>query len=1034
MTKWTTEQMDAIYKTGSNIIVSAGAGSGKTAVLSERVLNKLDQGVHINELLILTFTKAAASEMKDRIRKKISSNDKYKSELHLLSSSYITTFDSYALSVLKKYHYLLNISNDIGITDESLVTLEEKKILDNIFEEKYASNDENFEFLIKNYCIKNDKVLRNNILKICNTIDNYIDKYEYIDYLKNDYYSNIDSFIDEYKELLNSKREFLKKEINNLNNYFESNYVSKVSEACSGIINCDLDELYTFDKISLPSVPRNSEEDAKIAKENVKNSLEELIRVSNYGSFDDIKKSINDTKRIVYSIIDIVEEYIELLSKYKKENNIYTFSDIAYLSIKILKENPNVCEEIRSSFKEIMIDEYQDTNDIQDMFISLIENNNVYMVGDIKQSIYRFRGSNPNIFKDKYDKYSLNDGGIKIDLIKNFRSRDEVLNNINNIFELIMDKAIGGASYKESHEMVYGNTLYDDERLKDFNYDIDILEYEREKSFEYSESEIEIFSIAKDIKDKINSGLKVFDRGKNELRSVKYSDFVIILDRSKYFNDYKRIFEYLGLPLSILRDDKLNTSSDILLIRNIIDFILKINNEDDVSFKYDFISIARSFLYEYSDNEIFEIFKNNSFKETSIYKELSSIESINSKTSSELFLEILDITKFYEKLNKIGDYENINVRMNTIYNLANGLNDIGFSISDFIDYLNDIIENGIDIKYSSFNDNSDSIKIMTIHKSKGLEFPICYFADMNHKFNVSDINDTFIVDKKYGLIVPSELDTENNTVVKELYKASYIKEEISEKIRLLYVALTRAREKMIIVIPKKETIKLETDSNGVIDDIRRLSFNKLSDFIYSVRDYLIDYYIPLDIKTLPLTKDYLFNRSITNKFDSDNKEFNVKEISIDNDVVREEHFSKESVKLINSSESNNMKFGTKIHEILEYLDYKNYDESIIEDKIIRSKINNFMKSDLLKNINEANIYHEYEFIYTKDNTNYHGIIDLLLEYDDHIDIVDFKLKNVDDEKYINQLNGYKNYISSISNKKINLFLYSILDSKIESIG
>ena len=164
MPKWTNEQEMAIKKSGSNIIVSAGAGSGKTAVLSERVIEKIKNGIHVNELLILTFTKAAASEMKDRIRKKIAKLDEYKDELNLINSSYITTFDSYALSVVKKYHYLLNISNDIKITDESLVTLEKNKIIDSIFEELYKENNSDFESLIKDYCVKNDKVLRENIL------------------------------------------------------------------------------------------------------------------------------------------------------------------------------------------------------------------------------------------------------------------------------------------------------------------------------------------------------------------------------------------------------------------------------------------------------------------------------------------------------------------------------------------------------------------------------------------------------------------------------------------------------------------------------------------------------------------------------------------------------------------------------------------------------------------------------------------------------------------------------------------------------
>ena len=498
-----------------------------------------------------------------------------------------------------------------------------------------------------------------------------------------------------------------------------------------------------------------------------------------------------------------------------------------------------------------MIDEYQDTNDVQDIFMSYIENNNVYMVGDIKQSIYKFRGSNPNIFKDKYDKYFNNDGGYKIDLVKNFRSRNEVLNNINKIFELLMDDEIGGANYKLSHEMIYGLTTYDEEKINDFNYNVNILEYENEKNSKFSDSEIEIFAIAKDIKEKLDSKLKVYDKNTNKLRQATYSDFVIILDRSKYFNDYKKIFEYMGIPLTVLRDDKLNVSNDILILKNIIDFIIRIHNNDyGIEFKYDFMSIGRSFLYEYNDKELFDYFKNNNFNDSNLFKDFSNFDSLNSMSCSEILDKILDITDFYSKIYKIGNYEDVNVRIKSIYNLSIDLNNIGYTILEFRDYLNEILDYGIDIKYKTYNSNNDSVKIMTIHASKGLEYPICYFADLDHTFNTEDIKKLFIVDKKYGLIVPNEInnsDQNDTSILKELYKNNLNKEEISERLRLFYVALTRAREKMIIVVPNKEVQPLEKDENGVIDKIRRLSFNKLSDFIIMEKPYLKEYFNEIKI-------------------------------------------------------------------------------------------------------------------------------------------------------------------------------------------
>ena len=1038
MPRWTKEQEEAIYTSGKNIIVSAGAGSGKTAVLSERVLHKIEEGTHVNELLILTFTRAAADEMKDRIRKKISGKEELKKELTLLNSSYITTFDSFALSVVKKYHYLLNITDNINITDESIVKIQNKKILDEIFERSYKNI--RFQELIKKYCIKTDKVLKENILSIALKIDGFIDPFGFIDNVYNNFFNenNVDNLLKTYESIINDLKKTIELEIENMSLYFDSDYIEKVNDAVYNILNADIDELHLYSTVKLPTVPRGSSEEAKASKDSLKKACDKLLSYGNYGTINDIKNDIYSTKDTVLTILDIIKEFLLEIEKYKKENDIYTFNDISKLSIKILKENENIREELKSSFKEIMIDEYQDTNDVQETFIGMISNNNVYMVGDIKQSIYRFRGSNPEIFKEKYSNYSKDIGGYKIDLIKNFRSRSEVLDNINKIFCLIMDYNLGSAEYSVSHQMVYGNTAYDTEKVNGFNYNFRVLEYlNKQKESGFSDIEVEIFTIAKDIKNKLDNNFQVFDKEDGKLRNATYNDFVIILDRSKYFDDFKKIFEYFDIPLTILKDGKLNSTTDILLIKNLVDFIIKIKEDVyDIDFKYDFISIARSFLYEYSDEYIFDIVTNNKIKETTIYKDLSTLsDKLNSYTSSLLFNDILDVTNFYNKLNKVGDYEEVNVRLKTINSLSSSLSSLGLSIMDFRDYLTDIIENDEDIKYATYTKEGNSVKILTIHKSKGLEYPICYFADLDHEFNTSELKDKFIVDKKYGLIVPSNLEEIDNSLLKEMYKYDFNREEVSEKIRLFYVALTRAREQMIIVLPDKETRTLEKNNDGVIEEIRRLSFNKLSSFIYGIKNYLYSYFEQIDTEKLGLTKNYLYPKKIVQETLNNIKDnINVEEINIENEIVEEKHFSKETNKIITKEENDLMKFGTKVHEIFELLDFRNIDLSLVDNKFIRNKVEKFLSNDLLKNISNANIYKEYEFIYNKDNNEYHGIIDLMLEYDNHIDIIDYKLKGITDENYIKQLNGYKEYIEKISNKNVSTYLYSILDEKVLQIN
>lgn len=1033
MTKWTNEQLEAIEKDGQNIIVSAGAGSGKTAVLSERVINKLNNGIHINELLILTFTRAAAEEMKDRIRKKIKKDPNLIEELSLLESSYITTFDSFALSVLKRYHYLLNFPKDIQITDESIVALQKKKILDDLFLEYYKNNDERFNKLVLKYCVKNDDSLRESILLLIQKFDNLLDKEKIFRYIKDEYFKleNLNKQIEVFWELIKFKKNNLQKELDALACYFDEKYNQKLYDSVAHLYSVDsLNEFATIGKISLPVVPKGTDEEAKVAKSEFKKNLDELIKYTEFGDEEIIRQNILSTKDEVIIILELVEEYFKRLKNYKLKNLIFTFNDVASYAISILKDNETVREELKSTFKEIMIDEYQDTNDVQEIFISLISNNNVYMVGDIKQSVYRFRGSNPSIFKEKYDNYAQNIGGYKIDLIKNFRSREEVLNGINQIFDLIMDNFLGGAEYSVSHEMIFGNRSYLNEKMTDYNYDFEVLEYDNDKTSGFTNSEVEIFTIAKDIKTKMSQNTLVFDKDASQMRPIKYSDFVIILDRSKYFDDFKKIFEYLDIPLTILKDGSLTDSIDLTLIKNLIDLLIRIKTNDfSIDFKYDFMSIGRSFLYEYSDEYLFDVITSGEFTNTTLFNDFKSIEDFSSKSCEELYRNILDVTDFYSKIHKVGDYENINVRLSTVSMLAKNLSSLGKTVLDFRDYLNEILESGYDIKYTMFKDSAESVKILTIHKSKGLEYPVCYFADLDHNFNTSELKDKFIFDKNLGLILAAD-NEEDESILKTIYKDRFNREEISEKIRLFYVALTRAREKMIIVMPNVEDLNYHKDENGTIDVNKRLGFKSLSDIILSTKKYLKNHFSKINLEEIGLTKNYLYKKDIGKiNTNIEIQDFDVENININKNELEEKEFSKKTLEVISKSTYENMKFGTAIHEVFEYLDFKNPDLCMIEDKFVKDKVQKFLENEIMINSKNAQIYHEYEFMYQNDKTLYHGVIDLMLEYSDRIDIIDFKLKNTSDANYVKQLNGYKTYIESISNKHVNLYLYSILDEK-----
>lgn len=1042
---WTKEQQQAIDESGTNIIVSAGAGSGKTAVLTARTMRIISEGIHVNELLILTFTKAAAAEMKERIRRSLKElsvkEAKYQKELELIDQSYITTFDSFALSVVKKYHYLLNLPKEISISDSSIIALQQNKIMETTFDECYKNPSQEFTKLIYDFCVKDDRELKEYILKIATKIDNLIDREAYLNSYLEKYFSDnfIEKAITNYLEIIKNKILEIKELSLNLEALSTQDYNDLLNSTINPLYNSSTlkEILQNISIIKLPPLPRGSDEELKTTKAKLKDAIDKLEEtLKTYGDETSIKENILSTKPYLIAILHIIKTYLNAFHKYKEENKLYDFQDIAFLAIKILREYPEVREELKNTFKEIMIDEYQDTNDIQETFISLISNHNVYMVGDIKQSIYRFRNANPFIFKNKYDAYAKKEDGIKIDLVKNFRSRREVLANINEIFNYIMDDQIGGAEYHESHQMVYGNNAYIEQGLTDYDYNYKILEYTEPEDKKYSKEEIEIFTIAKDIKEKINSKYQVFDKDNKVLRDIQYSDIVILMDRSTSFDLYKKVFEYMGIPLTLYKDEKLNNSDDIYIIKNIINYIIKLNNHEyDTEYKYSFVSIARSFLFNLTDEEIFACFNNNDFIHNVVYETINPISKNLSSTKLTSILErIITSTKIYEKLITIGNIEQSVIRLSKLLDIAENLNSLGYDIYAFRDYLNELLSTNYDMKYKVTNTTSDAVKIMTIHTSKGLEYHICYYSGLYKEFNIRDLNDRFLIDNEYGIISPFFKDGINETMLKYLVKNNYLEQEISEKIRLFYVALTRAKEQMILLTPAVEEENFPLDANNTINSNVRLKYRSFSQILNTIKSRIINNYEQINLDELNLTKAYLSTLKQNNKLNSTGQKFFVEPIAIqEKQFLSQNKFSKTTHELITNEVKKNMKFGLEVHEILEYLDFKNPNYDLIEDRFLRKKIQKFLSEDLLKNIKEATIYKEYEFLYVSKNEEYHGIIDLMLEYEEKIDIIDYKLKSLTDDNYLKQLSGYKEYISQIVNKEVNIYLYSILNETIEKI-
>ena len=1023
---WTNEQKEAIYTEGTNIIVSAGAGSGKTAVLTERVLEKVKKGISVDNLLILTFTKMAAKEMKERIGDKLR-KEGLTSELAKLDTADITTFDAYALSVVKKYHYYLNVSKDINIIDGSVIALYKRKILKDIFEELYEENNHEFIDFIQEYCIKDDKDIFEFILNINSKLDLKTNKREYLHNYINTVYDEvkIDNDIDNYIKVI-------LKLISNINDYLEyiddDDYLAKLYDVISPLLSAkSYDDIKSNISIKLP-ILRGASDITREYRDKIKSTIDEIKKLTTYDSYDDIKRGILSTKGNAKVIIDIIKKLDDITYNYKVKYNSYEYSDISALAIKLVRDNKEIREEIKNNLNEILIDEYQDTNDVQEEFISYISNNNVYMVGDIKQSIYRFRNANPYIFKNKYDTYSNNIGGIKIDLNKNFRSREEVINNINLLFDRIMDNDIGGADYSLSHRMIYGNLMYkgDGDNKEDNNFSV----YNYLNDTTFKNNEVEAFIIADDIKNKINSGYRAFGKDTNGVRKIKYSDFAILLDSSKSFDLYKKILEYNGIPTSIVKSVNLTDGEVVLVIKNIISFIIKINdNKIDNEFKKLFISIGRSFLFNTDDNVLFDYFLNNNFKDSDIYKISYNItKRLDTISLEEIIDLIVDNFDFYNKLFLLGDYNANILRIQKLKEITNSLINLDYDIYDYQKYLDDIISNNLKLEYSVNDNSTDTVKIMTIHASKGLEFGVCYYGELYNRFNNSDAISKYSYDNKYGIILPYKDKFLYNTIYHNLSYRDYVMENISERIRLFYVALTRAKEKMIFILPSNT--KEDNKSIGdIIDNSIRGKYNSFASIMYSLESITKDYYKNIDINDINLSKDYnmISNNNYKEHLKLINDKIGVNTTCIPSSIKENKTFSKKDIHIVTKEEEDKLLYGRLIHELFECTDFNNLDNLSDNNKKI---IERFLEK---VDISHANIYKEYEFIYDEDNTTYHGIIDLMLEYQDNIKIIDYKLKNINDDAYIKQLNGYKDYIEKLFNKKTSIYLYSITLNTLEEI-
>lgn len=1018
--KWNDEQALAISAREGNFLISASAGSGKTAVLTERVYELIKEGTNLDELLILTFTNNAAASMRNKIRDKLNENH-YEHLASLIDAVNIQTFDAFALSIVQKYHYKINLSSDIKIVDQTLVKLEKRKILDQLFAEKYEAKDEAFLSLIKKFCLDKDDNIVDFIIKIEEKADQKLDKINHLhkyanEYLNPDFISlEIDKLAESIKNEISTYYDMAMK-------FSNPNYSTAVCEYLNHfLLTSGYDELVKVAHDETLKYPDNRSKimkledlvdikNNKLIRDSVKSLKEGLL---NYSSKEEIINRRLNSKQYIDELVKLAIELDARLNDFKKKYSIYTFQDVFKQAMSILKLD-EIKEKFKKRYRYIMIDEYQDTNDLQEEFINMFMTNNVYVVGDVKQSIYRFRNANCDLFLNKFNSYPLfskNNKSInnRIDLPKNYRSRNEVLDTVNEVFGNLMTVNDSGLDYKKDHQMIAGNTKLNSFKDPHFDYSSEAIVFESPSDMNSTEYEARL--VASDIINKINSKIQI--QTKDGVRDITFKDFAILSYSKSDFKIYQEVFEEYKIPLFAKYSQSIKDSNLTLVMENIIKCITIIKNKDGElpkEFDHPFMSIMRSFLFRETDEEIEDVISRRIHHLTKEYQKLEEvIKNCEHKNLKDTIISIINTFDVYQKAITIGDMSKSIELLNYYYNIASQMDDMGYSLEDFKNYFTDLDEYEIDPDYESGDYSDNSVKLLSIHASKGLEYRFVYFVRLSKKFNNEELKNKLLVDNEYGIDLPDNNYDNVDSIIHHLIIRKEKQNALLEQLRVFYVALTRAQEHIIFVWKKD----YKNDSPiQLFQSTSYMDFLTLSD----ISPRLVS--VSLDEK--------LHNSEIKN---SDEITLTLHdEVKLDDSVIEHKRASKEA----NDASSELLALGNKYHYYLELIDFKNIDTSFIKDRHDKYLIDRFLSNPIFHKEGLVKVAHEYSFY---DEVNLvHGIIDLMLVYKDHIDIIDFKLSHVDDEAYEKQVGIYKDYVSQISSLPISTYVTGIMSGEIKKVS
>ena len=911
--KKTAEQIEAIYTAGQNILVSASAGSGKTFVMAERILDQLARGVEISQLFISTFTVKAATELKERLEKKISQQIQESNDVDLkqhlgrqladLPNAAIGTMDSFTQKFLGKHGYLIDIAPNFRILqNESEQLLLKNEVFHQVFEAHYqGENKENFSRLVKNFAGrgKDERGLRQQVYKIYDFLQSTSSPQKWLSnsFLKGfetaDFVIEKDKLTEQIKQALWDLESFFRYHLDNDANEFpKAAYLENVQLVLDeiGSLNQESDS-QAYQAVLARIIAISKEKNGRaLANSSRKVDLKPLAdayndeRKAKFAKLGQLADQITildyqeryheDTWELAKTFQTFMSDFVEAYRECKRQENAFEFADISHFTIEILENFPQVREAYQERFHEVMVDEYQDTNHIQERMLELLSNgHNRFMVGDIKQSIYRFRQADPQIFNEKFQRYAQNPQEGKLILLKeNFRSSSEVLSATNDVFVRLMDQEVGEINYDSMHQLVFANTKLTpnpDNKAEFLLYDKDDNGQEKEESQADTKLTGEMRLVIKEI-------LKL-----HQEKGVAFKE-IALLTSSRSRNDQilLALSEY-GIPVKT--DGEQNNYLQSLEVQVMLDTLRVIHNPLQ---DYALVALMKSPMFGFDEDELarLSLQKAEDKVQENLYEKLvnaqkqatSQKELIHSTLAEKLnqFMDILDSWRLYAKTHSlydliwkiyndrfyydyVGALPNGPARQANLYALALRADQFEKSnfkgLSRFIRMIDQVLEAQHDLASVAVAPLKDAVELMTIHKSKGLEFPYVFILNMDQDFNKQDSMSEVILSRQNGLgvkyiakvetgaveahypktiklSIPSLTYTQNE---EELQLASY-----SEQMRLLYVAMTRAERKLYLVgkgsREKLEAKEYPAANNGKLDGNTRLQARNFQDWIWAI--------------------------------------------------------------------------------------------------------------------------------------------------------------------------------------------------------